>query len=214
MGLQWRAVTSVMLRSLRSSVGSCLDSVVLSGLDLRAPIANRGGFPILGAESRMDEQLERLPSCELATVQTSDPQNQFGAAPPLPEPAKERRHPRVKCFLAVQLRPADDQILRLGKLSDVSLGGCGVEAANMVNIGTNVALCPLATDGTLWIQGVVVNVRVAEFGAGYHIGVRFLEGDASAPTQNVQEFVRFVEETATRQDLQETYLGRLTRANS
>jgi hypothetical protein len=158
----------------------------------------------------MDEQTERLPGCELATVQSSEP-NLPVIAPPT-EPAKERRHPRIKCFLAVQLRPADDQSLRLGKLSDVSLGGCGVESANFVDVGTRVALCPLAADGTLWVQGVVVNIRVAEFGAGYHIGVRFQEGDASAPTQNVLEFVRFVEETAARQDLQETYLGRLTRA--
>jgi c-di-GMP-binding flagellar brake protein YcgR len=158
----------------------------------------------------MDEQSEHLPSCEPATVQTSEPEVQ-----PSPSPAgtvRERRHPRIKCFLAVQLRPADDQSLRLGKLSDVSLGGCGVESANFVEVGIRVALCPLAADGTLWVQGVVVNIRVAEFGAGYHIGVRFQEGDAAAPTQNVLEFVRFVEETAARQDLQETYLGRLTRA--
>jgi hypothetical protein len=63
----------------------------------------------------------------------------------------------------------------------------------------------------MWVQGVVVNEQLAESSAGFRIGVRFLEGDASAPTHNVKEFVHFVEEAAAKQEPQDSYLHRLAR---
>jgi c-di-GMP-binding flagellar brake protein YcgR len=126
--------------------------------------------------------------------------------PPQAYPA-QRRHPRVRCFLAVQLRPADDQNLLVGKLSDVSLGGCGIESPTPVKSGSQVALCPLAAAGALWVEGIVVNTRLAEGATGYHIGVRFHDEDA--PTHNVKEFVRFVEEASAKQRPSNFYLNRL-----
>ena len=118
-----------------------------------------------------------------------------------------RRYPRVRCFLAVQLRAADDQGMLLGKLSDVSPGGCGVESANPVKTGTPIALSPLASDGSLWVQGVVVNTRLSEGAGSFCIGVRFLE-ESPSTVHNVQEFVRFVEETTAKQAPQDPYLRR------
>ncbi len=127
--------------------------------------------------------------------------------PPLQAYPEQRRHPRVRCFLAVQLRPADDQNLLVGKLSDVSLGGCGIESPTPVKPGSQVALCPLAAAGALWVEGIVVNTRLAEGATGYQIGVRFHEEDS--PTNSVKEFVRFVEEAASKQQPSNLYLNRL-----
>ncbi len=77
------------------------------------------------------------------------------------------------------------------------LGGCGIESPTPVKPGSQVALCPLAAAGALWVEGVVVNTRLAESATGYHIGVRFHEEDAA--TDNVKEFVRFVQEAAAKQ---------------
>lgn len=112
---------------------------------------------------------------------------------------QSRRHPRVKCFVAVQLRPESDHGLVLGNLSHVGLGGCGVESANHVAEGTPVALSPLTAEGELWVKGVVVNTRFSDGTGSFHLGVRFLEEATASPEHLVKEFVAFVEQTAAKQ---------------
>jgi hypothetical protein len=114
--------------------------------------------------------------------------------------AAQRRYPRIKCFIAVQMRPESDHGLVLGNLSDVSLGGCGVEGANHVGEGTQVALCPLTAAGELWVKGVVANSRFSEGTGSFHLGVRFLEECPASLDHNIQGFVDFVEQAATRQN--------------
>jgi c-di-GMP-binding flagellar brake protein YcgR len=155
-------------------------------------------------ELKMHEsQAPAAPALSPATETVAQP----ASVPPPQSYADQRRHPRVRCFLAVQLRPADDQSLLLGRLSDVSLGGCGVESPTSVKTGSKVSLCPLSSAGELWVEGVVVNVRMAENAAGFNIGVRFDEPESPPP--NVTEFVRFVKETAARQPSPVSYLSRL-----
>ena len=120
---------------------------------------------------------------------------------------EQRRHPRVRCFLAVQVRPADDQNLLVGKLSNVSLGGCSIDSPTPVKAGCQVALSPLSAAGSLWVEGVVVNTRLSESAIGYHIGIRFLGEDA--PNQSVKEFVRFVEDASAKQGTMNSYLNGL-----
>jgi len=157
-------------------------------------------------EMKMDELKN---PAEPTLAQTSQTVIHSEPVPPSQQQAytEQRRHPRVRCFLAVQLRPADDQNLLVGKLSDVSLGGCGIESPTAVKAGSHVALSPLAAAGTLWVEGVVVNTRLAEGATGYHIGVRFHQEDA--PTDNVREFVRFVEEASAKQGPVNFYLNTL-----
>jgi len=121
----------------------------------------------------------------------------------------QRRYPRIKCFIAVQMRPESDHGLVLGNLSDVSLGGCGVESANHVLNDTPIALCPLTSAGELWVKGVVVNSRFAEGTGSFHLGVRFLEEVTPSLEHNVKAFVDFVEQAAARQSSGGPYLRKL-----
>lgn len=130
---------------------------------------------------------------------------------PALDPIERRRYPRIKCFLAIQLRPADQGLL-LGKLSDVSLGGCGVESSTPVPHGTRVAVCPLAAAGEFWVEGVVVNTGLVEGAPLYRIGVRFHEDDI--PTPNVKKFVRFVEAAAAKPEPSDSYTQRLARGKA
>src|SRR5580704_18323390 len=46
-----------------------------------------------------------------------------------------RRHPRIKCFVAVELRVNDGDAPIWGNLSNTSLGGCQVETAGHISGG-------------------------------------------------------------------------------
>jgi len=120
-----------------------------------------------------------------------------------------RRHPRAKCFLAVEVRPEQEGWLMLGKLSDVSLGGCCVETPTLLSTGAAVAISPLEASGLLWVKGIAVNARMAEGAGNFKIGIKFLEADP-APSHSLQEFLRFVEECRAKQaPYQPSYLGRV-----
>ena len=112
--------------------------------------------------------------------------------------AVARRHPRAKCFLAVELQPEGEGWLVLGSLSDVSLGGCCVETPSVLRGGTGVAISPLEANGLLWVKGIAANTRVAEGTGNFKIGIKFLEADPT-PSHTLQEFLRFVEENGAKQ---------------
>jgi len=121
-----------------------------------------------------------------------------------------RRHPRAKCFLAVQLQPEGEGWLVLGGLSDVSLGGCCVETPTLLSSGTNVAISPLEVNGLLWVKGIALNTSMAEGTGNFKIGIKFMEADP-VPSRNLQEFIRFVEENGANQEPEDSsYLRRLT----
>lgn len=121
-----------------------------------------------------------------------------------------RRYPRAKCFLAIQLRLEGEEILVLGRLSEVSLGGCCVETPSLLSAGTGVAISPLEANGRLWVKGIALNARVAEGTGNFKIGIKFLEPEP-VPSPSLQEFLRFVEEYGTEQAPDDSsYLRRLT----
>lgn len=128
---------------------------------------------------------------------------------PTPDYAAQRRFPRIKCFIAVQLRPESDHGLVLGNLSDVSLGGCGLESAIHVPASTPVALSPLTAAGELWVRGVAVNSRFSEGTSSFHIGVKFLEEPIPSAEHRPQEFVQFIEQAAAQQAPRGDYLNKL-----
>lgn len=130
------------------------------------------------------------------------------AAAPIVDPYAQRRYPRIKCFIAVQVRPESDHGLVLGNLSDVSLGGCGIESAIHVPTSTSVALSPLSAAGELWVRGIVANSRFSEGTSSFHIGVRFLEESPLSTEHHPQEFVQFVE-AASQHGPREGYLNKL-----
>jgi PilZ domain len=157
------------------------------------------------------EELQLSPIAPaLETAATPDPLIVPGIQIQGPEITREygtQRHPRTKCFLAVELRIESDSGLLIGNLSDVSAGGCCVETTRMLDHGTTVSISPLDASGLLWVRGVAVNTRLSEGSANFRIGIQFLEPDP-ASTQSLQQFLALVAETAAKKNPDEssTYL--------
>lgn len=113
-----------------------------------------------------------------------------------------RRHPRIKCFVAVELRVDNSSAPIWGNLSNTSAGGCLVEAASGVRPGAEVEIGLWLPNGKIWVKGFALNGIVTRSGPTTGVRVRF--GSMSpAERENLRQFLKFVQE-ATRASKSET----------
>jgi hypothetical protein len=113
-----------------------------------------------------------------------------------------RRHPRIKCFVAVELRVDNSSAPIWGNLSNTSAGGCLVEAATGVRPGAEVQVGLWLPNGKIWVKGFALNGIVTRTGPATGVRVRF--GSMSpAERENLRQFLKFVQE-ATRASKSET----------
>lgn len=105
-----------------------------------------------------------------------------------------RRHPRIKCFVAVELRVDDSQNSIWGNLSNTSAGGCLVETASPVKPGAKVEIGLWVPNGKIWVKGFALNGVVTRSAGTNGVRIRF-DGLSSAERDNLRQFLKFVQET-------------------
>lgn len=105
-----------------------------------------------------------------------------------------RRHPRIKCFVAVELHVDDAPNPIWGNLSNTSVGGCLVETASPVKPGAKVEIGLWLANGKIWVKGFAISGVVTRSGPGSGVRVRF---DGMVPTErdSLRQFLKFVQET-------------------
>jgi hypothetical protein len=115
-----------------------------------------------------------------------------------------RRHPRLKCFVAVELHVDDDTTPIWGNLSNTSVGGCLVETASPVKPGSKVEIGLWLANGKIWVKGFAISGVVTRSPAS---GIR-LRFDAMAPTErdSLRQFLKFVQETTRASHSESSYL--------
>lgn len=114
-----------------------------------------------------------------------------------------RRYPRLRCFVAVELRAENPSLFAWGNLSSIGLGGCGVETEGLVDIGVTVEIASVE-DERIAVAGDVVNRRVLVDKPGFGIGIAFSDTE-----DRINEFVKFVEGKTKRDEQEYWYLTRL-----
>jgi hypothetical protein len=107
-----------------------------------------------------------------------------------------RQHPRIKCFVAVELRVNETSSPIWGNLSNTSVGGCLVETATPVPPGSKVDIGLWVPNGKIWVKGFALSGVVMRNGPAQGIRLRF---DTMVPTErdSLRQFLRFVQETTT-----------------
>ena len=112
-----------------------------------------------------------------------------------------RRHPRIKCFVAVELRVDDSPNSIWGNLSNTSAGGCLVETATPVKSGAKVEIGLWVPNGKIWVKGFALSGVVTRSAGTNGLRVRF-DGLSSGERNNLREFLKFVQEStrATRSE--------------
>jgi hypothetical protein len=117
-----------------------------------------------------------------------------------------RRHPRIKCFVAVELRVDDQDAPIWGNLSNTSMGGCQVETATHIRGGAKVEIGLWVASGKIWVKGLALNGVVTR-GAPNAAGVRVrFAGMEPAGKENFRQFLKYIQETTRASSSESSYL--------
>jgi PilZ domain len=116
-----------------------------------------------------------------------------------------RRHPRIKCFVAVELRVDYQEAPVWGNLSNTSIGGCLVETATPIKSGTNVEIGLWLANGKIWIKGFALSGIVTRTGPSTALRVRF-GGLETKERENLRQFLKFVQESARASRSESNYM--------
>lgn len=154
--------------------------------------------------------------------------SQAGSAPALPHPVPvtnaetppfepdiftpswgqdRRRYPRIKCFVAVELKVDGSDVPVWGNLSNTSMGGCYIETVSPIKSGADVQIGLWVANGKLWVKGMILNGIVIKSNPAFGVRVRFdLE---SAQRETLRQFLKFVETTSRAEQSERSYLQKL-----
>lgn len=116
-----------------------------------------------------------------------------------------RRHPRIKCFVAVELRVDDAANSIWGNLSNTSAGGCLVETANPVKPGAKVEIGLWVPNGKIWVKGFALSGVVTRSAGTNGIRIRF-DSMPAEERDNLRQFLKFVQETTRVLQSESSYL--------
>lgn len=119
-----------------------------------------------------------------------------------------RRHPRIKCFVAVELRVDDATTPIWGNLSNTSAGGCLIETASPVKPGAKVEVGLWVPNGKIWIKGFALSGVVTRSAAANGVRVRF-DGMTSGERDNLRSFLKFVQQTTQTSQSENGYIQML-----
>jgi hypothetical protein len=158
------------------------------------------GKPARGSASQRNESSPSLP----APASSVPP---FGPDVFSPNWGQDRRrHPRIKCFVAVEIRVDGAAAPIWGNLSNTSVGGCRVETSATVGGGAKVEIGLWVASGKIWVKGLALNGVVSRtVPAAGAIRVRFAGMDA-VERENLRQFLRYVQEASRASRSVNSYL--------
>jgi PilZ domain-containing protein len=119
-----------------------------------------------------------------------------------------RRYPRIKCFIAVELRAEGGSEPAWGNLANVSAGGCYVETLVPFGAGSQLEIGLWANNGKLWAKGVVLSGIVVQTNPCFGVRIKFTDL-AAGERETLKFFLKFVEESTKKYHGAESYLSRL-----
>lgn len=119
-----------------------------------------------------------------------------------------RRHPRIKCFVAVELRVDEATTPIWGNLSNTSAGGCLVETASPVKPGAKVEIGLWVPNGKIWVKGFALSGVVTRSAPANGVRVRF-DGMSSGERDSLRQFLKFVQDTTRTSPQENGYIQML-----
>jgi hypothetical protein len=118
-----------------------------------------------------------------------------------------RRYPRMKCFVAVELKVDGSETPIWGNLSNTSMGGCYVETVTPVKSGADVQIGLWVSSGKIWVKGLILNGIVIKSNPAFGVRVKFdLE---SVARESLRQFLKFVETSTKAEKSEYSYLQKL-----
>lgn len=128
-----------------------------------------------------------------------------------PSVGQDRRvYPRLRCFIAVELKCESWDAPVWGNLANVSASGCFIETLEPVRKSAKLEIGLWANNGKIWVKGVVVNGVVTENNPAFGVRLKFTNMDAG-DRDTLRFFLNFVEDTTKHYEKQHGYLAQLKR---
>jgi len=121
-----------------------------------------------------------------------------------------RRHTRMKCFVAVELRLSNSAVPVWGNLTNTGLGGCFVETATPVPSGVGVEIGLWLANGKIWIKGLILTGIVTKSSPSFGVRIKFSELEPTE-RENLRHFLKFVESTTRGYNTDNGYLAQMKR---
>jgi hypothetical protein len=120
-----------------------------------------------------------------------------------------RRYPRIKCFVAVELKVDGSETPIWGNLSNTSMGGCYMETVTPVKSGVDVEIGLWVASGKIWVKGLILNGIVIKSNPCFGVRVKF--DLAGTQRESLKQFLKFVESSTKAQASEYSYLQKLQR---
>jgi len=121
-----------------------------------------------------------------------------------------RRYPRMKCFVAVELRLEDSPMPVWGNLSNTSLGGGFVETVTPLKTGVKLEIGLWVANGKIWVKGLILNGIVTRSNPSFGVRLKFDNMEA-CERESLRQFLKFVESTTKSYQSQQGYLAQMKR---
>jgi PilZ domain-containing protein len=121
-----------------------------------------------------------------------------------------RRHPRIKCYVAVELHVEGLQGPVWGNLSNVSRGGAKVEVATAIPPGKSMEIGLWVANGKIWVKGVTLTGVVTRTMASCEVRLKFSEAELSEK-EHLREFLKFVDGATRKAHSGHAYVAQLKR---
>jgi hypothetical protein len=172
---------------------------------------------LLAAMREIKQGTSSIPTPAASVTVAAEPTLQVGPTPASSIPPFEpdifspnwgqdrRRHPRIKCFVAVELHVDDADAPIWGNLSNTSLGGCQVETASHISGGAKVEIGLWVASGKIWVKGLALNGIVTRSGPAGGVRLRFAGMDPTGK-ENLRQFLKYVQDTTRASHSESSYL--------
>jgi len=121
-----------------------------------------------------------------------------------------RTYPRLRCFIAVELKCEGWDVPVWGNLANVSASGCFIETLEPVRKSTKLEVGLWANNGKIWVKGIVINGVVTENNPTFGLRLKYTNMDAS-DRDTLRFFLKFVEDTTKSYEKQNGYVAQLKR---
>jgi hypothetical protein len=121
-----------------------------------------------------------------------------------------RRYPRMKCFIAVELRVDESPTPIWGNLSNTSLGGGFVETVTPVPTGVKLEIGLWVANGKIWVKGLILSGIVTRSNPSFGVRLKF-DNLEPAERETLRQFLKFVEGITKSYQNQQGYLAQMKR---
>lgn len=121
-----------------------------------------------------------------------------------------RRYPRMKCYVAVEVRISGNETPIWGNLANTSIGGAFVETSGLIPPGANVQIGLWLSTGKIWVKGIVLSGTVTVSTPQIGVRVKFSQLQP-AERETLRQFLKYVENQAKDSRQEYGYVAQMKR---